>query len=418
MSYYWNQTTSNWMLPPTLSSYTYNSRAQVQQVVDTDSATTQPKSRSSYSYTASGPLTSYTRERWTGTSWENIYRETYLYDNTGNYNEVSSQNWVNGAWQNQLRTIHTYDTHHNYTGSTHQSWVNNMWATDGIARYTYTYNAAGAITEEVQQYWDANANALMIAGRYIYTVTGTQPWSERVYQRWTNGAYVNERRRINPQRDASGSEIGYVEQIWDGTNWGLKFRASTTFPNPYSSQLLSEEYVQGSWVNDGRFSLNNDAYGNYLGSVSEQWINNTWSIVNANRALLSYNAANNVTRRVQQDYDRTTQAYISRILTTYGDYQTITLANKQALALMAVAEVFPNPTPSKVTLKLAGLPKQESPLRAQVLNSVGQVVKQFTLKSQQGVVEQELTLEYLKAGVYTLHVLTSEGTVVKRIVRQ
>jgi hypothetical protein len=141
-------------------------------------------------------------------------------------------------------------------------------------------------------------------------------------------------------------------------------------------------------------------------------------MVYGNRAIHRYDAGGNLIRQVHQSYDIISNSYVNTNLYTYGNYQTITLANKQALALTAATEVYPNPTTSKATLKLAGLPKQEGSLQAQLLNSVGQVVQQFTLKPQQGVINQDLNLKDLKAGVYTLRLQTSEGTVVKRIVKQ
>ncbi|UOQ74611.1 T9SS type A sorting domain-containing protein [Hymenobacter cellulosilyticus] len=66
-----------------------------------------------------------------------------------------------------------------------------------------------------------------------------------------------------------------------------------------------------------------------------------------------------------------------------------------------------------MTLELAGL-KAPTPVRAEVVNSLGQVVQRLML--QPGRVSLDLSAQ--PAGLYTVQLRTSAGLVVKKVVRQ
>ncbi|MCC2547766.1 T9SS type A sorting domain-containing protein [Hymenobacter sp. BT175] len=86
-------------------------------------------------------------------------------------------------------------------------------------------------------------------------------------------------------------------------------------------------------------------------------------------------------------------------------------------ALDARTALYPNPTTGVATLELSGLREQGS-VRVEVLNLLGQMVQNHTIKPRQGIVEHKLDLSQLPTGVYTVRIHTAEGLVVKRLVRQ
>ena len=451
MRYNWDRSESKWTLPPTQYTYTYDSKAQVLRMILADSAATQPKARRSYGYTSNGSASYYVEETWTGTAWENAQRYTFSYNTHGSLTEELLQEWVNSDWQNKLRLVQSFDAKENRTGYSSQEWKNAAWTTAvgwrtaytynnagspteeanenwdeklndyvPIDRYLYTYNAEGALTEEAHENWDETASAFTPDNRLVYTVAGTEPWSEYTYQEWKDDAYVNQWRVINPARDAQKGLTNYESQSWDrsASAWETDSRTTITYQTNGSYQNLTEELVDGIWVNDLRWTLTYNDAGELLESKDEAWIDNKWVMTIGSRMLLSYDVAGNVKRRAYQACSINDKGYVNTNLYTYGNYQSITLASKKASVLAAATQVYPNPTSGKVTLQLADLQQGPGALQAQVLNTVGQVVQQLTLKPQQGVVQQEVDLGSLEAGIYTLRVQTSEGTVVKQIVRQ
>ncbi|WP_345234067.1 T9SS type A sorting domain-containing protein, partial [Hymenobacter saemangeumensis] len=91
---------------------------------------------------------------------------------------------------------------------------------------------------------------------------------------------------------------------------------------------------------------------------------------------------------------------------------------QQARALAGRLQLYPNPaTGADVTVALAGLQPQP-PIAGQLLDGVGRVVQQLTLRVQGGEARSLLPLQGLPAGVYTLRLLPAEGPVTKRLVRQ
>ncbi|WP_400192152.1 T9SS type A sorting domain-containing protein [Hymenobacter sp. B81] len=93
------------------------------------------------------------------------------------------------------------------------------------------------------------------------------------------------------------------------------------------------------------------------------------------------------------------------------------LAGASAASLQASLSLYPNPTQGFVTLTVAGL-REQSTVKAEVLNSVGQVVRRLQLPVRQGLISQELNLQQLPTGVYTLRLHTAEGTLVRRLVKE
>ena len=86
-------------------------------------------------------------------------------------------------------------------------------------------------------------------------------------------------------------------------------------------------------------------------------------------------------------------------------------------ALQAATHLYPNPTTSTATLEMAGL-SGSGPVQLQLLNTLGQVVLKRSAQPRAGILREQLDLTDLAAGVYSVRVLTPQGTVVKRLTRE
>jgi hypothetical protein len=86
-------------------------------------------------------------------------------------------------------------------------------------------------------------------------------------------------------------------------------------------------------------------------------------------------------------------------------------------ALQAATHLYPNPTTSTTTLEMAGL-SGTAPVQLELLNTLGQVVLKRSAQPRAGILREELDLTNLAAGVYSVRVLTPQGTVVKRLTRE
>ncbi|MBD2721612.1 T9SS type A sorting domain-containing protein [Hymenobacter armeniacus] len=85
--------------------------------------------------------------------------------------------------------------------------------------------------------------------------------------------------------------------------------------------------------------------------------------------------------------------------------------------LEARTALYPNPTTGRTTLELAGL-REQGPVQVEVVNVLGQTVRQLSTRPKQGFLSETIDLNGLATGVYTVRIHAQEGTVVKRLVKE
>ncbi|MCC2547886.1 T9SS type A sorting domain-containing protein [Hymenobacter sp. BT175] len=386
-----------WMLPTgrwgdgTITSHTYNSRGQVTQHLINDSVSNQPRRRELLTYNAQGAVTERLDQRWNGT-----------------------------AYVNEIREVHTFDAQSRALISLYQTWQNNTWFTSNGSRSAYTTNPAGIVVGETFENWDAMAGTWQPSGRLTYLLNASNQWTDVVQEGWTNGAYVNiaRIRNISWHNWAELQPAYFEQQEWDdfANAWFDAQRFTFTYQSNGSTVYIGEAFVApGVWVNDMRYTDTYDNFGNILLEQGEEWDNAAWNIVYGYQYLLSYTATNQVRRKVVQQFNDRAGAYVNSLVTAYSGF--ITLETRRATELEAAASLYPNPTQATATLLVAGL-RDQGTVPGQVLNAMGQVVQPLSLRPQQGTIRQELDLSALPAGLYTVRLHTTAGTVVKRVVRQ
>lgn len=370
--------------------YTYDSQGNNTQIVDSDSVTNAPDGRESYTYNARKQVT-----------------------------EFVDQNWIGSAYVNDEREQYTYDAQGNVTLEIYQQWLNGAWSTQNGYRTTSTYNSANVLTGQVYEELNTTTNVWQLEGRVAFTLNASNQWTEIVYQEWRNGAYVNDERTRNiTWYDWIKLLPSYLEdQEWSGGAWVDEQRSTITYqPNGSNVEVQQQSTAPNTWVNDDRITITYDNFGNLILNQVESWnSSNTWVIVGADRTLLSYTAANQVRRAVEQSYNTSQNRYVNSYVTTYGNF--ITLGTRRASGLEAAATLHPNPTADATTISLRGL-RDQGTLQADVVNMLGQVVQNLSVRSQHGAISQQINLAAFPAGVYTVRLHTTEGMVAKRIVKQ
>lgn len=347
-------------------------------------------------------------------------RNTFAFNAQKQITEQIEQVWAgNGQYTNVLRTLYTYDAQGAQTSFLFDEWTGSAWQTDYGYRTTTTYNAANVLTQEVSE--------LLIQGtwepgfRTTYTVDANNQWTEIVEEQWNENTGVYEKqtrsRNIVWQDWTKRQPASYEEQAWDETTaaWEDEARYTLSFQPNGSFVQIGQEYDGTAWLNDERYTVTYDAFGNLTLQQEDDWNGTAWEIEDASRRLLSYTATNQLRRVVDQVYDTDDNRYENASLTTFGSF--LTLGTRRATGLEAAAQLYPNPTIGNATLTLTGLPTQES-IPTDVVNQLGQVVRHLTLRPVQGAIQQTLPLADLPSGIYTVRLNTSLGTVAKRITKQ
>ncbi|PJJ48824.1 T9SS type A sorting domain-containing protein [Hymenobacter chitinivorans] len=384
VGYYWETTTNSWLVSGKEVN-TYNSQGLLTQQVDQDSATAVNYGRTLYSYDAQGKETSYTRQNWTNNAWVNAYRSLTTRDSHGNETLYESQDWNGSAW------VTTYGT-----------------------QLVYTYNGSGAITQEIRK--ELENGVYVNTDRISYTYTNGQ-LSALLYEEWNNTAWQNDGRILDIvwYDYANNRPASYREQTFIGNSFVDESRYTISWSANGSNVETREVYNINAWFNYRRYTETKDSQGNDQLYTTESWTNNAWKQIEGYRYINVYNSNNNLIRQVEQDFDEVALQYVNYNKSTYSNFQTITLAARNA-ALEAQSALYPNPANGVVTLEVAGLSKTES-ATGEVRNALGQLVQNFTVRPQAGKLSTQLDLTGLKSGVYTVRLQTAEGAVVKRVVR-
>ncbi|TGE14824.1 T9SS type A sorting domain-containing protein [Hymenobacter elongatus] len=385
VNYYWGTSSNQWE-PASKDLYTYDAGGRPTQIVSQDSATSLPSSRLLLAYDIKGRPTA----------------TTY-------------QNWNNNAWENNNRYTTSYDAYGNETGYLSQTWNGSTWTTDFGTQVVYAYNAAGVVTEEIRKEYDKGL--FVNEQRTVYTFTNGQ-WSSALFQEWENGAWQNRVLSLDVvwYDWASRKPASFRTQEYDGTSFMDMERYNIMYSANGTILSTIQSYDGTAWVNDYRISEPYDNYGNELGFTEEQWVNNAWRLEYGDRNLLFYNANNVVLRKVHQRFDNGQRQYTNEFRSNYSNFQTITLAAARNAALEARATLYPNPAAGLVTLAVADVSGTEA-ATGEVRNALGQLVQQFTARPQAGQLSTQLDLSSLQAGVYTVRLQTSAGSIVKRVVR-
>ncbi|TYZ14303.1 T9SS type A sorting domain-containing protein [Hymenobacter lutimineralis] len=389
--HYWDEEDRAWVSGQ-ITSYTYNAQGLVTQEVYTDSATNAINGR---------------------------YQVTY--NSRGDETESSYQGWDGTAYINSSRSQTTYDAQGNETLYTYQQWVDGAWETNGSYRTTNTYNPAGLLTSQVFEDFDLETNAWLPDSRQTYSFSAANQWTDLLFEDWDDELkkYVNDERIRNIAwhnwEDLSPSY--YEQQTWDAMSgtWQGDERYTLTYePNGSTTVVHQVMTAPNVWVNEGRYINTNDDYGNPTLEQEDEWIDNSWQIVDSYRYLLAYTATNQLRRKLTQEYNPEQERYENYSVETYANF--VALAARRATGLEAATSLYPNPTSGYMTVAVAGLREQAS-VAVTITNALGQVLRTIVLPVQQGRISQQISLADLPAGLYLLQLHTREGLVVKRVVK-
>ncbi|UOQ74235.1 T9SS type A sorting domain-containing protein [Hymenobacter cellulosilyticus] len=415
--YNWVTASNQWTPAPVSTSLTYTSQGQLLQVVSVDSATRVPVSRITYTYNSANLATTSLTENWVNSAWRNTMLLTWTYDSQGRMLNQIIQDWTNGAWVNSNLFQYLYDSQRQ-TGFYTQNWTNGAWATISGSQMTTVYDSQNRPTEDTQSNWNNSTKTYVLAFRYQYTYSdNTSLYSSYVQQNWVSNAWVNTSRFTAFRYDVQNRTTYYEMQVWSNNAWTPNIRTTTTYTaNSNDYVAVTQNVVGTGWADYTRLTRTYDAAGGQLSNYTETWTNGAWQPTSGQRYLYAYNSNNDPSRRLQQRVDAVNHVFLNVYKLYYYDFQSFVLATRPS-SLAAQTSLYPNPAARTATLQLSGL-LQSGAVKVIVLNSLGQPVLQQAARAQAGALSLTVDLSSLPAGLYSVHVQTTEGSVVKRLVKE
>ncbi len=368
--------------------------------------------RETFNYDAAGHLTQ--RVVSDSITGQIKYRYSTTYNAQGQYTEWLGENYANGVWTASFRRLYAYDPYGNQTTHAYQRWQSSGgWLTTDSTQTSYVYDATGAITELTEQVLDSGV--LVNQYQEIRTNAGGQ-WRTVVIAIWnrTTRQWSPYLRWDTPTWDFSTQPARLTQGIlrsWNGTLAGDSTRYAYTYGIAGSYERIRARATGpgGSWQNEDRYTLSEDAVGNFTGYQGDSWNpGQGWMLTYALRMDLTYGPSGEVLRDVQNDFGLITRQFSKSIRRNYSNFLTIT-TGLPAAEPEASADFHPNPTSGPLALAAPA-----GATTATLRDAVGRVVLTRTFTPENA----KLDLSALPAGIYSVALQTRAGTVVRRVVRQ
>ncbi len=204
--------------------------------------------------------------------WTQADSIQYTYDGQ-NELERTTLIYDAGEWNSETRWINEYDAEDKLLTKVKQTKGNADW--ENHSKFNYEYDADNNISALSSQSWDSDI------------------------QNWTN------RFQRHFEYDTDGLQTVQTSQSWTDNQW----KNSVQWLYDYSSNNVKTTTFQGwedqtmSWedISKRRNTLGYDNNDNVISSLNEIWENEVWE--NDSKADYEFNAENEQTLRIQQEWD-------------------------------------------------------------------------------------------------------------------
>ncbi|MBI3500852.1 MAG: T9SS type A sorting domain-containing protein [Bacteroidetes bacterium] len=380
----WDTTGNSWLYADSVHA-SYNTNSDITQE-DYYFSNPFPEQRITYTYTATHKLLNMLTQWWNGTSWDNSYQEVYTYNGNDLMTQDLSQTWntSTSAWDNQNQYLYTYNANNKMTQEIGQGWNATTSEWDNWFKMDLTYNGNQQDIQETYSSWN--------------TTTNVWDYSDKVDLKYNTGGVLKIAtvELWNTSTSAWDSTDYYPNITWH--YWSGDYRTSTW----QSDTVLS--WNGSGWDLSWRDTYTYDAKNNQTDYKEETYSNPNWTISYEYSFSYLYDANNNITQLIQQDWDPNKNTIVNYHKRDYFDYSPYS----------AVAEInsddgiFIYPNPSSGQFTVSGL---QSAVQITVYNLVGEAAYQTTVNSKQQTVNLNAA-----SGIYLLRMSTSEGAVSKKII--
>lgn len=414
VNYYWDDFNSSWVYSDT-SLYQYDA---VGRIVSETHRNGGPVSRTQFTFSASGELIKEYGEFWNSmqNNWDPTYRDTYVYNSQGILTLFTNESFDSSSqlWELQygMKALLTYNANGQLLDNIIQSWDNMSQSWENSFRETgFVYDLAGNILQYEGKNFNNNVWENSFRYKLVYGANNQPSILEIEY--WGLSSYEKDTRFINLSFhnwcgfycNQTLISTGTI-QAWgspQANQWNTVSRTNITLDAFGGRVQLDEEYLNGQWQNQFRYTESFDNQYRYTGWKYEDWNSgsNQWEVNSQSVENHSYDASFNLTQTIFQNWNSQDNALMNTLRKDYSDFQMVVGLNETLQGLEF--QIYPNPVETEITI-FSG-------------NSVSKI-RQFTLYDAYGRVllsspleEEQMTLNRgdLAAGIYVYELLSSNG---------
>jgi hypothetical protein len=341
-------------------------------------------------------------QNWTGTNWENDQRGSYEYDANNNIITELVEYSDGGTWVNSMLIKKTWDENSNQTSYLHQNWNGTDW--ENYWQETYKYDVKNNMTSASHQDWIGNQWVDNGLNTYVYD---------------SNNNMVSSVTQVDNDAELVTSEISYFydagnKLISDSTyTWGNSWnyiRLGTYTYDTYGNLInwLSQSKNGDFLENINRTIFTYDAANNKTSAIRQDWKDNSW--VNLDFDRHSFNEYNLLTSDAYKYWNSSGTKIMDGDSSAYYYHEAVTGINEIERAKENIC-IYPNPNRGKFTL---------------TSNSIIQSIVIFNINGKRiytdsgfiQLMQKEIDLSDYDKGVYLLKIQTGKGVETKKLLIQ
>lgn len=332
-------------------------------------------------YDSVGHQILYIYSTWDATNkiWKIYSKYEFTFDGNGYLTNNSSFKWdaTNSKWINWNKAETTNDNNGNKTLFISYLWdaVNNVW--NMTNKTEYTYDGTGLQTLAVSYSYSANTWKESSKSEYSYDSNGHRILSISYNWDATTIAWKGNS-KTEYSYNSDGLQISYTSYTWDATNtiWKVSTKTENIYDG-FGHKTLSISYkwdATNIWKENSKTEYTNDSNGNVIQTNYWLYAANVW------------------------------------VRNQIGTYYYSIFINTSAVVIPVNTKISIYPNPAKCEIRINGI---NDPSKFTLTDMNGKLVMSRNIRNNEAI-----SISSLSKGIYVVKLITHEGSIVSKLIKE
>jgi len=345
--------------------------------------------------------------------WNGMMKTRDAYDSFGNDTLSYYYDWdgINSQWSLSMKFEYKYDALQNYIFIETYGWNKDSLRWIPFEKFENIYDASGNKTKDSSFSWNTDSNSLQCYAvtEYYYSVDKLDSVNlhyqnhlgdDNVILSWKENLYYNK----------DGDDTLTITMFYSGSNdWVKHSKSQKLYYGQSEKSTVNYIWDQNSasWLYNDKENILYNSAGNEIRVVDYKWNENPgfWDSTNVN--IYNYDTAANLMSNFGSFRGSLLSDFYTRHIYYYYSKQgSVSQIFKTELHPV---ELYPNPVHDQFNLVW----NESSPIHGQIYNNTGQLVKTVFLK----MGNNTFNISNLASGIYYIHILSANGCLVQKIVK-